>query len=143
MAAELVIRSKTRNPPGYKYGGYRVWGDLMRSRYFATTSQPSAEAFLRSLSPAPTSKYLGQSFQGPAAVRRLTLEDHQRLVAYTQGLPLEGRAQLLPETLIESALDNADERVLWEVLEGQPAGISPDRRTVLHHLPRRNRAAWR
>ena len=32
MAAELVVRSKTMNPPGYRYGPYRLWGDLQRSR---------------------------------------------------------------------------------------------------------------
>ena len=34
IVANLVIRSKTTNPPGSKYGDYRVWGDLERSRYF-------------------------------------------------------------------------------------------------------------
>ena len=34
IVARLVIRSCTTNPPGYKYGDYRVWGDLQRSRYF-------------------------------------------------------------------------------------------------------------
>ncbi len=33
LAAELVVRAKTRNAPGSRYGAYRVWGDLKRSRY--------------------------------------------------------------------------------------------------------------
>ena len=33
LAAELVIRAKTLNPPTFRYGRYRVWGDLRRSRY--------------------------------------------------------------------------------------------------------------
>ena len=35
LAAELVISAKTMNPRGYRYGPYRVWGDLTRSRYFS------------------------------------------------------------------------------------------------------------
>src|SRR5437660_4895273 len=34
LAARLVIRAKTVNPSGYKYGQYRVWGEWHRSRYF-------------------------------------------------------------------------------------------------------------
>jgi len=29
IVARLVIRSKTMNPPGYRYGDYRVWGDFV------------------------------------------------------------------------------------------------------------------
>lgn len=28
LAAELIVRAVTRNPPNYRYGAYRVWGDL-------------------------------------------------------------------------------------------------------------------
>ena len=34
FAAELVIQAKTENPPNFRYGRYRVWGDLDRSRCF-------------------------------------------------------------------------------------------------------------
>src|SRR2546423_7574500 len=34
IVAKLVVRSKTMNPPGSKYGDYRVWGGLEQSRYF-------------------------------------------------------------------------------------------------------------
>lgn len=37
LAAELVVSARTRNPPGYRYGPYRVWGDLRRLRYFAVS----------------------------------------------------------------------------------------------------------
>ena len=36
LAMELVVRAKTRNPSGFRYGTYRIWGDLKRSRYFRT-----------------------------------------------------------------------------------------------------------
>ena len=43
LAAELVVRAKTLNPPNFRYGRYRVWGSLSLSRYFKTEGQPSVE----------------------------------------------------------------------------------------------------
>jgi hypothetical protein len=40
LAAELVVSAKTLNPRGFRYGPYRVWGDLQRSRYFRVDGQP-------------------------------------------------------------------------------------------------------
>jgi hypothetical protein len=34
LVARLVVRSKTINAPGFKYGACRGWGDLHASRYF-------------------------------------------------------------------------------------------------------------
>ena len=46
LAAKLMVRSKTLNAPGYRYGKYRVWGDLARSRYFRVRADvPQDEAF--------------------------------------------------------------------------------------------------
>lgn len=39
LAAELIVHSTTHNSPGYKYGSYRVWGNLETSRYFALDAQ--------------------------------------------------------------------------------------------------------
>ena len=39
LAAELVVSAKTKNPDGFRYGRYRVWGDLRKSRYFGIESQ--------------------------------------------------------------------------------------------------------
>ena len=51
LAAELVARAKTRNPPTFRYGPFRLWGDLGLSRYFlADETAPSAEQVIRSLS---------------------------------------------------------------------------------------------
>jgi 5-methylcytosine-specific restriction protein A len=41
LATELVIKAKTENPPNFRYGRYRVWGDIHRSRYFQVDNQPS------------------------------------------------------------------------------------------------------
>ena len=47
LAAELVIAAKTINPRGFRYGPYRVWGDLRRSRYFDVEPQPDISALIR------------------------------------------------------------------------------------------------
>ena len=47
LAAELVVGAKTMNPPGFRYGPFRVWGHLQKSRYFKTVSQPSVERGVR------------------------------------------------------------------------------------------------
>jgi hypothetical protein len=49
LAAELIITAKTMNPSGFRYGPYRVWGDLQRSRYFAIEEQPDISVLIRSL----------------------------------------------------------------------------------------------
>src|SRR5918912_2817874 len=97
LAAELVVKAKTLNPPGFRYGSYRLWGDLRRSRYFQVEGQPGVEQIIRSLSARTNAAVLGQSFQGRAAVRLITPQDHAILAAAAAALPLEPRARILPE----------------------------------------------
>src|SRR5947209_7480274 len=97
LAAELVIRAKTINPPNFRYGRYRVWGDLHKSRYFKVESQPAVEQIIRSLSIQANADVLGRAFQGYAAVRHITPQDHQILSAAAKNLTLEPRARILPE----------------------------------------------
>jgi hypothetical protein len=47
LAAELVVSARTMNPRGFRYGPYRVWGDLQRSRYFQIDSQPDISLLIR------------------------------------------------------------------------------------------------
>ena len=72
----LVVRAKTRNPRGYRYGTYRLWGDLELSCYFRTDGQPDISALIKRLSVKAGAPVIGSSFQGFAAVRRLTPADH-------------------------------------------------------------------
>lgn len=44
LAAELVVRAVTRNRPAYRYGTYRAWCDLERSRYFDVEAGPGRRA---------------------------------------------------------------------------------------------------
>ncbi|HAA55700.1 MAG TPA: hypothetical protein DCE42_13135 [Myxococcales bacterium] len=97
LAAELIVKTKTFNPPSFEYGPYRIWGDLEKSRYFRLEGQKSIEPIIRSLSLKPTARYLGQAFQGNAAVRRIDSEAHLILAEAARNLTLEPRAHLLPE----------------------------------------------
>jgi 5-methylcytosine-specific restriction enzyme A len=71
IAAELVVSAKTMNPKGFRYGPYRVWGDLGRSRYFNINDQPDISTLIRSLGVEANAAVLGRSLQGRAAVRPL------------------------------------------------------------------------
>jgi hypothetical protein len=89
LAAELVISAKTMNPRGFRYGPYRVWGDLERSRYFSIDGQPNVSTLIRSLDVHARADVLGQSFQGKAAIRALGDAGHAHLLVYAKVLPLE------------------------------------------------------
>ena len=113
LAMELVVRAKTKNSPGYRYGAYRLGGDLELSRYFRTDGQPDISELIRRLSVKASAPVIGRSFQGHAAVRQLTPADHQVLVEYAGYLPLEPRARLLPEEELEA-----------RILHGNPESVS-------------------
>jgi hypothetical protein len=141
LAAELVISAKTLNPRGYRYGAYRVWGDLRRSRYFAIDGQPDISSLIRSLSVAATGDVLGRSFQGRAAVRRLLEGDHVALLDYAERLPAEPRARLLPEERLEALLLTGDEGAVAQLLRDEPVGMAEERRQyLLSQAARRDRA---
>jgi hypothetical protein len=131
LAAELVISAQTMNPRGFRYGPYRVWGDLRRSRYFHIDQQPDISLLIRSLSVGAKADVLGRSFQGRAAVRALSEADHLRLLDYAKALPLEPRARLLPEERLEALLQAGDEDAVARLLQDEPAGIAEERRRYL------------
>ena len=98
------------------------------------------ERVLRSLSPQMGAARLGQAFQGRAAVRRLTAEDHAILQAACRELALEPRAALLPEEALEHELSaERPAQVAWLLHPGQ-GGVSPERRQKLAAAPTRSRA---
>jgi len=131
LAAELVIRAKTLNPAGYRYGPYRVWGDLERSRYFAADGQPDITTLVCRLSVAAGGDLLGRAFQGRAAVRRLNPDDHRVLAAYAEKLPLEPRARLIPEERLEALLLAGDEAAVNRLLHDERSGLAEERRAYL------------
>src|SRR5688572_2681557 len=117
LASELVVRAITKNPPNYRYGRFRAWGDLSRSRYFDVDIGPSAEPLLRALSVKARGQRLGQSFQGHAAVRAISEADHRLIAEFAAYLPVLDRVALYPEDEFEARLilgDAARLRVLKE-----------------------------
>jgi hypothetical protein len=131
LAAELVASAKTRNPPSYRYGPYRLWGDLRRSRYFAVDEQPDITTLIKSLSIPAAGDVLGRAFQGFAAVRRISSDDSKTLARYATRLPLEPRARLLPEERLEALLLAGDEEAVASLLQAEPAGIADARKRYL------------
>lgn len=131
LAAELVAAAKTLNPPGYRYGRFRLWGDLTRSRYFSVAGQPDITVLIRSLSISAGGDVLGRAFQGGAAVRQLEEQDHQILAEYAAPLPLEPRARLVPEEQLEALLLAGDEAAVAHLLHDEPSGLAEQRRRYL------------
>lgn len=140
LAAELVIRAKTFNPPNFRYGQYRVWGDLNLSRYFKVVGQPGAEQIIRHLSITTNAAYLGQSFQGAQAVRKITVADHVILTKTARDLPLEPRARILPEEQLEAAILLGDRTTVYQLLRDEKAGVARERQQYLYQsAPTRSR----
>ena len=140
LAAELIVWAKTRNMPNFRYGRYRVWGDLARSRYFKVEGQASIEPIIRALTCRANAPVLGMSFQGNAAIRQLSNTDHLYLVAAARQLEAEPRARILAEDRLEAALlYGADDEVAAFIRE-EKSGIAEQRARYLFQVaPARNR----
>ncbi len=139
LAAELIIKAKTINRPRYRYGKYRVWGDPKKSRYFETESQSSVEAIIRNLTLAIDTEHLGKAFQGRAAIRQITVEDHLLLKNVAANLKNEERARLLPEEELEAKVFLGDEKKVREWLYNVPSGLIENRMKYLYgEVTRRN-----
>ena len=142
LAAELIVSAKTINSPGFRYGEYRVWGHLRDSRYFSTVEHPSVECVIRSLSIKPQGNPLGRSFQGRAAVRRITAQDHQILSMIARDLPLESRAHILPEERLEALAFSGDTAAVKELIREEQPGIARERAEYLYGPVIRRSVQW-
>ncbi|MHC4281845.1 MAG: HNH endonuclease [Planctomycetota bacterium] len=140
IVAKLLVKAKTINPLKFRFGRYRVWGDLTSSKYFQIESQTNAEDIIRSLSCKTDAKILGRAFQGKAAVRPISLQDHKCLLKAAKKLSLEPRARLLPEDKLEAELFLGDSKTIKKFLRDEPAGITKKRREYLYQqAPARNK----
>ena len=139
LAAELIVQAKTKNRPDFRYGTYRVWGDVDRSRYFRVEGAPSVEQIIRSLSIRAEARVLGRSFQGHAAVRKITDDDHRILREAARDLPLEPRARILPEEKLEAALIMGDRSSAERLVREEKPGVAEERKQYLYEeAARRN-----
>lgn len=140
FAAQLVVKGKTINPPQFRYGRYRIWGDLALSRYFAVAQQSNAEDVIRSLSIKTNAKILGRAFQGHAAVRSLSSQANQLLTVATRDLATEPRARLLPEDRLEAEMLLGDPATIEKLLREERPGITRKRLEYLYlRSPARNK----
>jgi hypothetical protein len=139
LAAQLIIKAKTFNPPNFRYGRFRIWGDLKLSKYFSIENQPNLEYLLRNLSIKADASRLGRAYQGLAAVRRLSPEDHQVLSVYAKNLNFETRARLLPEEKLEALFVHSNEKNIYNFIKSIPSGVSEKRVEYLYSkAPKRN-----
>lgn len=144
LAAKLVIRAKIINAPGYKYGPYRVWGDLDASVYFKIRETPADDVFelLRGL-PLESGSFadydrltIGHAYQSK---RALTEEANHLLAEFANHLEAEPRARLVPdERQLEAAVLHGDNE-LGKILDERSSGISRERREELRAARPRNR----
>ena len=142
LAAELIIKAKTFNSEGFRYGKYRVWGSLAASRYFDINNQPDAEPIIRALaSIKANAEFLGQAFQGYAAVRRLARADHLILLEASRDYAIEGRANSkISEENLEEKLQYGAPQDIQNLVEEEALGLSAERRQYLYtEAPLRNR----
>jgi 5-methylcytosine-specific restriction protein A len=104
LAAGLVVRAVTRNSPRYRYGRYRVWGDLEHTRYFDVDAGAGAEELIRHLRIPARARLLAQSFQGHSAVRPIGVAEHELLLEFASELPVLERVNIYPEDEFEARL---------------------------------------
>lgn len=98
------------------------------------------EPVVRQLDITANARYLGRSFQGRNAVKRLSALDHQLLVAFAKDLPLHPRARLLPEERLEYALLQGNRQQVQKLIREVKPGVTGARRVYLYReAPVRNR----
>ena len=140
LAAELIVKAKTINPPNFRYGQYRVWGDIDYSRYFQVENQPSIENIIRSLSCQVNAKILGMSFQGWSAIKQISSKDVEILRMLARELHLEPRARILNEDKLEAMLLLGDIEAVKNLVRDEKPGIAEERRRYFYtQAPTRNR----
>ena len=145
VVAKLVLRAKTINSPTFKYGAYRVWGDLEASRYFhLDPEQPRAEAFdlLRGL-PLESGSFADCTrttlVQACQTIRGVTAPGNDLLNEFARELPDEPRARAVADeyNLERKLLVGGDS--LREIISTEHLGVSNERRRQLLGLTPRNR----
>ena len=85
LAAHLVVVKKSINPPGFRYGDFRVTGDRDSTIYFDLDGQGDVSPLIRSIVQAKA-PILGRSFQGHSGVREISSGHHTRLSSYASDL---------------------------------------------------------
>lgn len=145
LAARLVIRAKTINAPSYKYGSYRVWGDVKASSYYRIdeTSEQDVFELLRLLemdSGSLAEKTRSNLFQAMQTMRCIPPKSNKLLESFAVQLPLEMRAyQVMDEPKLEKAYAAADPAQLELLLKEEAVGYSENTKSEIKHSYDRSR----
>lgn len=145
IAARLVIRAKTFNEPGHRYGRYRIWGDLARSRYFKVGVQEASSLLrrLRFTTDSPISRTDTELAQHLQTMRGLREMDTQLLDLWCESLPIEEAAyKVLPEYQLEYAIGQ-DSEAVRRLIRDHDTSIAEYRVNQLVEQPSRNRTLSR
>ncbi len=142
LVAELVAKAKTINHPRFRYGRYRLWGDLTHSRYFVAEGQAPIDQLIRALSLEIRTPVIGRSFQGPGSVRMIDRADHELLTQAASMLTTEPRARLIPEDRFEALALAGDLDEIKRLLVSEGPGLSEERRGYLYGPVSTRARAW-
>jgi 5-methylcytosine-specific restriction protein A len=130
LLAKLVIRSKTINPPNYKYGPYRVWGDLKKSAYYRVTQSSGDDIFeLLQLLPFESGTLEDKNRESIAqacqTIRAIKPKASELLEAFSAHLEIETRAwTVADEKHLEKVIYSGSEEQLSLLLKNEHAGVS-------------------
>jgi hypothetical protein len=144
IVAKLVIRAKTINPPTYKYGPFRIWGDLQASQYYRVRLNKMDDAFeLLRLTPLDSGSFKGcertNLAQAAQTIRGLKPEASKLLDAFCEQMPIETRAKAVAD---EAKLEKAyagDLDQLQLILREEHIGVSDEKKAELLGSYSRNR----
>lgn len=142
LAARFVIRAKTHNPVGYKYGRFRLWADPQLSDYYVIGEKEMTNLLL-SLEFVPKKPIqehgvtIAQSLQ---TFRYLSSADVQLLEEWRKMLtPNIDIPRVVPEMEIEDSYEHG-EHVLKNKINIELPKISPTRRVEIVSNYQRNRS---
>ncbi len=142
LAARFVIRAKTHNPPGYKYGRFRLWADPQASDYYVIGEMEMTNLLL-SLEFVPKKPIqeagvtIAQSLQ---AFRYLSSKDVVLLEEWSRKLkPNIDIPKIVPELEIEDTYEHG-EVALSAKIKAELPKLSPERRIEIVSNYQRNRS---
>lgn len=140
LVACLQVSAKTHTPPGYKYGSYRVWGDINHSSYYSAEG-PDITDLLMNLEfypahPITSKQRIGQSLQ---TIRALSANDVNILTNWAKNLALEPRAyNIANEEELENSY-NISKDTVRKVITEYHLGVSKQRKLHLQRTYNRKR----
>jgi hypothetical protein len=134
LLTKLVIRARTINPPTYKYGPYRVWGNLEKSVYYRIRQDNADDLFeLLRLLPLESGTLKNKSRTSLAracqTIRALKPKASELLEVFAQQLEIETRAKaVVDEPELEKVLYKGSPEQLSLLLDDKHTGVSEQAR---------------